>query len=72
MEFLREMGLNWSEIADSVMVSRVTLWRHLKDLGLSTVGYTDISDSDLDSVVTSLVRDYPNSGVILIRGHLKS
>ena len=46
MEFLRDLGFTWSEIADAAMVSTVTLWRHFKDLGLSTVGYTDMSDTE--------------------------
>ena len=34
--------------------------------------YTQISDSDLDGVMTTLVRRFPNNGTSIIWGHLRS
>ena len=59
-------------MADVLMVSRTTLWRRLAELGLTFSSYTDISDSDLDGVMETLVCKNPKSGVVMMWGHLRS
>ena len=54
------------------MVSRSTLWRHLRQLGFQMSAYTQLSDADLDSVMTTLVRRFPNSGTSMMWGHMRS
>ena len=72
VEFLREMHYSWDKVADVLMVSRSTLWRRLNELGISLSSYSNITDSELDGVMGILVRDYPQNGVVMMWGHLRS
>ena len=54
------------------MISRTTLWRRMRELGITTGRYSDVSDSELDSIITTLVRNFPNSGITMMWGHLRS
>lgn len=72
IEFLRKLRYTWSEIADVLMVSRTTLWRHLNELGLDFSRYNMITDDELDSVMELLVRSYPQNGIVMMWGHLRS
>ena len=48
------------------------LWRRCQQLGLScTQRYSEFSDEELDGVMCGLVTAYPNSGLTILRGHLK-
>ena len=69
---MRELAFTWDEIAAVLMVSRATLWQRIKELGVNTTGYSDISEAELDSVITTLVQDYPNNGITMMWGHLIS
>ena len=51
VELLRNGGYSWQHIADVFSVSRTTLWRRIIESGMPINNYTDISDSDLDSLV---------------------
>ena len=72
VELLREMRYSWSEVADVLMISRTTLWRKLNDMNIPLSSYTTISNSDLDSVMSVLVSRFPQNGVVMMWGHLKS
>ena len=54
------------------MVSRSTLWRHLTELGIPISMFSNISDAELDGVVELLVKDFPNYGIVMMWGQLKS
>ena len=69
---MREQGYTWKRIADTLMVSRVTIWRRLRHLGIQCSRYTSITEPELDSVVSNLVRRFPLNGVIMTWGHLRS
>ncbi len=69
---MREHGYTWNEIANALMVSRVTIWRRLHELGMTCSKYTKISNHELDAIISGLVQRFPLSGVIMIWGHLKS
>ena len=71
IECLRNMGFTWAIIAVMLSVSRTTLWRKCRELGICDGQYTDISDSDLGEVMRDLVTSYPNSGLTILRGHLR-
>lgn len=43
----------------------------MRELGIHTSLYTLISDADLDSAMSTLVR-FPNNGTTMIWGHLRS
>ena len=54
------------------MISRTTLWHRLSEMDIPLSSYTGISDSDLDAVVSLLVSRFPQNGIVLMWGHLKS
>ena len=42
-------------VASVLQVSRSTIWRRLKDAGVQMSKFTDISDDELDSVISRTV-----------------
>lgn len=66
------MGCTWNQVADVMMISRSTLWRRVTELGVSFKTYSDISDSELDSVMEIQVANFPRYGTIMMWGHLRS
>ena len=59
VEYLRRStGYTWDEIARSMLVSRTTIWRKLKEAGITMERYSNISDADLDN---------PHCGQVLLR-----
>ena len=72
IETLRELRYTWEQISSALMVSRTTIWRHFQQLGLQMSSYTQITDSDLDCVMATLVRRFPNNGTSMMWGHLRS
>lgn len=68
-ECLRGLGFTWAIIAVMLSLSRTSLWRKCRVLGICDRQYTDINDSDLDEVMRDLVTSYPNSGRTILRGH---
>ena len=72
IECLRNIGFTWDAISVMLHVSRSTLWRRCHQLGLScSQRCSEISDEELDGIIRDLVTSYPNSGLTLLRGHLK-
>ena len=72
VELLRNGGYSWQHIVDVFSVSRTTLWRRIIESGMPINNYTDISDSDLDSLVSDTQMRFPNMGLRLLHGHLSS
>ncbi len=72
VELLRSAGFTWQEVAKAIGVSRTTLWRRLSELNINTSAYTDISDHDLDEVMTTTQHNYPNAGLVILQGLLVS
>ena len=66
------MRYTWQQVTDVLMVSRTTLWRNLTELGISLSTYTDISGAELDGVMQLLVSDFPNNGIVMMWGQLRS
>lgn len=71
---LHDLGISWKSIAETLGISRTTLYNHLKLAGLSTAppSYTDISDQELDALLSHLTSEHPFSGVYILTGHLES
>ena len=59
---LRICGYTWTEVANALQVSRTTLWRRLRELGLQLKRFTEISDNELDSIMKQIQRENPNCG----------
>ena len=54
------------------MISRTTLWHRLREINLLLSSYSDFSDSELDAIVSLLVERFPQNGIVMMWGHLKS
>ena len=71
VELMRTCGYKWEDIADALQVSRTTLWRRVKEMGIPLERYTEISDADLDDAVSSIQQQNPNCGQGLLQGYLR-
>uniref|UniRef100_A0A7M5X2K0 Integrase catalytic domain-containing protein n=1 Tax=Clytia hemisphaerica TaxID=252671 RepID=A0A7M5X2K0_9CNID len=71
---LREIGHSWNTIANMFRVSRWTILRRVNDFELNHLSrFADISDADLNNLVSSFLREHGNFvGFSLVYGHLKS
>lgn len=71
VEFLRNCGYTWDQVSNAMQVSRTTLWRRLREAGIEIKKHTDISDDELDSVISQLQRENPNCGQQMMCGYLR-
>ena len=70
VELLYSAGYTWSEVAECFLVSRTTIWRRLREAGVATRKYTDISDAALDAILCNIRHRHPHSGQSMIQGML--
>ena len=71
VEFLRNCGYTWDQVSKALQVSRTTLWRRLREAGIEIKKYTEISDDELDTMVSQLQRENPNCGQQMMCGYLR-
>ena len=71
VEFLRNCRYTWDQVSKALQVSRTTLWRRLTEAGIEIKKYTEISDDELDSMISQLQRENPNCGQQMMRGYLR-
>lgn len=71
VEFLRSAGYTWKEVSQSMHVSRTTLWRRLGEMNVSLTAYTDISDINLDELVSAIQQQNLNVGQAMMQGYLQ-
>uniref|UniRef100_A0A672M9U9 Resolvase HTH domain-containing protein n=1 Tax=Sinocyclocheilus grahami TaxID=75366 RepID=A0A672M9U9_SINGR len=70
---LIEMSLPVSCIANILGVSQSTIFRRMRDLGLSVkTMYSTISDNELDNVILAIKKRLPNAGYRMIKGCLQA
>lgn len=67
---LHTLGFKWTQIAKMLKVSRQTLYRRLANTDL--LGYTDISDQELDCMIQEYKETHPNDGESMIIGYLRA
>lgn len=72
--FQRGIGARYIDIAKAMGVSARTLRNHLRRAGFPTdvLVYTDITDAQLDHIVSGFIYMHPFSGVTMIKGFLES
>ncbi|KAL0156225.1 hypothetical protein M9458_047471, partial [Cirrhinus mrigala] len=68
-----EMCLPVSCIANILGVSQSTIFRRMRDLGLSVkTTYSTISDNELDNAILAIKRRLPNAGYRMMKGCLQA
>ena len=73
LEFLRNiMRFAWSQITGMLLVSRTTPWHIVQNLESFSNRYTTISDAELDELIREIRRGFPNSGISMMAGHMRS
>ena len=71
---LHNLGNSWVDIANTLGVSRKTLYNHLRAIGVRHTrrAYTDLDDDELDALVKEISQNHPYSGSTIIQGHLEA
>ena len=72
VELLHGAGYTLTDIACALQISRTTLWRCLQELSITLKGYSNISDSELDTIVRCYQESNPNCGQAMLSGYLNS
>ena len=73
LEYLLNIGLHCPKIAEILGVSLSTIRRRMTEYGFSvTALYSNITDHELDAIVSQIKHEFPNSGYRLMHGHLLS
>ena len=63
IEYLRSVHFSWTKISQILEISRSTLYRRLDEFNLSCdLTFSNISDQELDTIITDIKRDHPNDG----------
>ena len=73
LQFLIEQRFNIPTIANILFVSRRTVERRLQEFGLSCKEvYSTMSDEHLDTVIRSILTDFPETGYKSMTGFLRA
>lgn len=73
VQFLRNLGYTWVEVAEILHVSVHTLYmRRFHFDAPGTSNYDDISDEDLKNLLYDILYDTPYAGESYLRGRLRS
>ena len=67
---LRKLGFPWVKISEMLHISRSTLYRRLE--GTDLIGFSEITDMELDSVISVYKATHPNDGEVMVIGHLRA
>ena len=71
LEYLLSMGFSGPQISTTIGVSLSTIRRRMTEYGLSIGSlYSDVTDQELDQVVSETKVLFPNSGYRMMQGHL--
>ena len=71
LEYLLDLGFNCPQIAAVIGVSLSIIWRRMCEHGLSvTAVYSNITNWELDSLITQITENFPNCGYRMVEGHL--
>ena len=57
---LRRLNYSWTKVARLLGISRKILYRRLKEYNIDTSTFTDLSESELDELLSSIKVEHPN------------
>ena len=72
IEGLRDFHFSYVQIAQSLGMSRQTLWRKRKDAGLVDPQFDNITDTQLDELTKNYKKKHPFDGERSFIGHIRS
>ena len=72
LEEVLEINLPVPCIAKMLGVSRRTVFRRMKELGVSARRYHEMDDEELDNVVRTIKNEMPTTGYRMVKGRLRS
>lgn len=72
LEYLSSLGFKWIENAALLGVNRMTIYRRRVDYELVSDPQSEISDGDLESLISDIRKDIPYSGISIMCGSLQS
>ena len=67
---LRGLNYKWSKIATILGISRATLYRRLEEGNVTPDDHAPLSNDQLDEIISSIKKNHPNDGEVLMKGHL--
>ena len=67
---LRKLNYTWTKIARMLGISRKTLYRRLEEYNIPNTDYSSLSSNEMDEVVKSIKRDFPNDVKVMLQGHI--
>ncbi len=71
LEYLLHLGFKCPQIAAVIGVSLSTVRRRMTEYGLSvTALYSNITNRELDTLITQIMGNFPNCGYRMVEGHL--
>lgn len=70
LERFRSLKFTWSQIGSLMGTSGKTVQRRAKEFNIQT--YSSITDAALDALVKRITSEFPNSGEVMVKGHLLS
>ena len=72
LQYLRSMNFSWTQISDLLGVSRMTLYRRRRDLGLLEFDEPrrNVSDNELHRLLQAMRQEMPSMGEALVIGQL--
>ena len=74
LELYLHYGFSLSKISEMIFVSTKTVRRRIEEFNIKSMAFSDLSNEDLDTVVSEIMREFPNcgskrmSGFLLARG----
>ena len=74
VKYLLSLGISRTKVADILGVSRQTLYNRIKGSSNPEAfnRFSDLSDTELDSLISSIKETHPNDGEVMVAGHLLS
>ncbi len=70
LEQYRSLKFTWNQIGSLLGASSKTVQRRAKEWSIKT--YSTITDAALDDLVKGILYEFPNSGEVMVNGHLMS
>ena len=67
LESLLELDFTITEISNMLCVSESTVYRRMREYGLSKSDFSEISDAQLDALLTGIMEQFPNCGEKMVR-----